>query len=138
MSKRTIKLKQLGKKKVHTIELQFETVPKTLGELLGACVESGVAAFNEKRENNKLLPFLSPSQIEEQSTSGKVGFGEINNNEKADVEKSLEEVYQAFLDGLFVVFIDEEEIKKLDQEIDLKEGVELTMIRLTFLTGRLW
>ena len=70
--------------------------------------------------------------------SGKVGFGNIYNEKKADVSRAQENVIMAFEDGLVRVFIGDCEQEKLDDNIDLKEGDVLTFIRLTFLAGRMW
>ena len=138
MSTFTIKLKRLGKKKIYTTEVDIEQPPKNLKTLITACVQHQVKVFNDKRENAKLLNFLSPSAIQEQSESGKIGFGDINNKDLADLNKSIENALIGFVDGLFLVFINDNEIKTLEQEITLTPEDEITMIRMTFLTGTYW
>ena len=69
----TIQLKRLGKKKVKQFPLTFESTPKTLKELLEACVKNQVEAFNKKRLEVNVVGFLSPTEIQEQAESGKVG-----------------------------------------------------------------
>ncbi|MFD2875182.1 hypothetical protein ACFTAO_03165 [Paenibacillus rhizoplanae] len=43
-----------------------------------------------------------------------------------------------FEDGLYKVFVQEEECSALDEPLRLEEGDELTLIRFTMLAGRLW
>ena len=50
----------------------------------------------------------------------------------------MENACQCFSDGLVRVFRNEEELTELDGPVRLWEGDCLTLIRLTFLSGRLW
>ena len=50
----------------------------------------------------------------------------------------MENALQCFLDGLVRIFRNEEELSELDQSAGLREGDILTLIRLTFLSGRMW
>ena len=138
MSTFTINLKRLGKKKIYKTEVDIEQSPENLKMLLTACVKQQVKAFNDKRENVKLLNFLSPSAIQEQSETGKIGFGDINNTKLADLDESIENALIGYKDGLFLVFINDDEITSLEQEINLTPEDEITMIRMTFLTGTYW
>jgi len=85
-----------------------------------------------------LLPFLTQEQIEDQSIAGKVQFGRIYSDKKADPQKAIDTTLQGFEDGLFRVMINHAEAETLDAPIAIKDGDTLTFIRLTFLTGRLW
>ncbi|RPD96702.1 hypothetical protein EGM88_10100 [Aureibaculum marinum] len=138
MNKFTINLKRLGKKKIYKTEVDIEQQPKNLKMLLTACVKQQVNTFNKKRESIILLNFLSPSAIQEQSETGKIGFGDIDNKNLADIDKSIENVLIGFENGLFLVFINNNEITSLNQEINLKPKDEISIIRMTFLTGTYW
>ncbi len=134
----TIQLKRLGKKKVKKIEYKIDIQPKTLKELISQCVISEVKTYNEKRENLQLISFLSAKEIQTQSEAGKVGIGDIENQTLAISEDALSKAYQSFLDGLFVVFINEDEITNIDQAINILKDTEISFIRMTFLTGTYW
>lgn len=68
-------------------------------------------------------------------TTGKVGFGDKANLTPADLETATETALQAFTDGLFILFIDEQEVSQLNDIITVQEGSRLTFVRLTFLVG---
>jgi hypothetical protein len=68
-------------------------------------------------------------------TTGKVGFGDKANLTPADLEIATETALQAFTDGLFILFIDEQEVSELNDIITVKDGSRLTFVRLTFLVG---
>lgn len=138
MSILTLQLKRLGKKKIHLLEFEIEKQPQTLKELIEQCVKSEVKRYNEKREEIKLMSFLSPKDIQEQSETGKIGFGDLENRELAQVDEAIANALLAFEDGLFVVFVDDEEIKSFEQSIALKPDSVIAFIRLTFLTGTYW
>lgn len=110
----------------------------TLRELLTELVKTEVGRYNEKGTDRQVIPFLTGEEIEEQAETGKVGFGRIYSDRKADEKKAAENACQCFSDGLVRVFRNEEELTELDAPVRLQEGDCLTLIRLTFLSGRLW
>ncbi|AIZ42318.1 hypothetical protein [Cellulophaga baltica] len=134
----TIQLKRLGKKKVKQFPLTFESTPKTLKELLEACVKNQVEAFNKKRLEVNVVGFLSPTDIQEQAESGKVDFGELTNKDLAVVQEAIDNVMVAFKDGLFVVFVDGDEITTIEAPLTLTDESVIAFIRMTFLVGSYW
>ncbi|MFK8010256.1 MAG: hypothetical protein AB8H03_28135 [Saprospiraceae bacterium] len=134
----SLKLQKLGKRKINIIEIEVTDQINTLKDLIQACVKSEVKKYNDKKTTINLISFLTPTAIQNQSKTGKISFGDTANINKADLEKSLETVLQGFTDGLFVVFIDDEEIKNLDQKINLEGEPPITFLRLSFLTGTFW
>lgn len=134
----TLQLKRLGKKKVKQVPFTLEETPKNLEELLIGCVKHQVEAFNKKRLEVNVIGFLSPAEIQEQAQSGKVDFGEINNKDLANLEKAIDNVLFAFKDGLFVVFVDDDEITDLKTPLELTSDSMIAFIRMTFLVGTYW
>ncbi|MBC9909802.1 hypothetical protein [Chitinophaga varians] len=113
-------------------------VNPSLRALLAAVVKQQVTAYNDKPLEKNLLPFLSREQITDQTGTGKVGFGSIYNENKADLAKAQETAMLAYEDGLFAVFADEEELQGLDRTFVLHPETVITFIRLTFLAGSFW
>lgn len=130
-----LQLKRLGRKKVISVPYKLEASPTTLNGLLTEFVKIEVRKYNTKREERQLVSFLNPQLIQEQAQQGKVAFGDIENVQEMSVEKALAIALQAFEDGLYVVFIDGQEVKSLDSPIVLLDGTEVAFIRLTFLVG---
>lgn len=133
-----LQLKKLGKKKVKQVQFTLDETPKTLEQLLITCVKKQVEAFNNKRLEVNVVGFLSPSQIEEQAQNGKVDFGEIYNKTLANQQDAINNILLAFKDGLFVVFVDDEEITDLSTPLNLTSNSVIAFIRLTFLVGTYW
>ncbi|MBQ3915895.1 MAG: hypothetical protein II690_04830, partial [Ruminococcus sp.] len=55
-----------------------------------------------------------------------------------NLEPAVNNAIQAFEDGLYRIFQGENELEGLDTAIDINANDELTFIRLTMLTGRMW
>jgi len=135
---RTIKLKRLGKKKVKSVNFIIENPINTLNDLITECVTAEVNRYNEERDKPSLISFLSPKEIEEQSETGKITFNDNYNKKKVVISEAVENAQLAFKDGLFVVFVDDNEIKTFNQELNLTPQSEISFIRMTFLVGTYW
>jgi len=137
-----ISVKQLGKKRpvIEQKKIEIEDLPPSpiLQHLITSVVRQQVRAFNEKIEKKPMISFLLKEEINQKTKTGKVGFGNIYNDEKADEQAAIDNALLAFQDGIYCVFIDEEQIEKLDQSIVLKSESVLTFVRLTFLAGSYW
>ncbi|CAA6821283.1 MAG: Unknown protein [uncultured Sulfurovum sp.] len=133
-----IKLKKLGKKKIKSFSVTLTASVETLKDLITQMVSHEVERFNEKQDNPTITPFLTPVALDTKSKEGKVSFGDLLNQEKAVIEEAIENALLGFKDGLFLVFIDDREIKEIDETIILTAKSEVVFMRLTFLTGTYW
>ncbi|MEK8130339.1 hypothetical protein WMW72_20750 [Paenibacillus filicis] len=138
--KLTVRVKSLGRRRdvLTRQELELPVVPGTLRELIEEVVASQVRAFTDRQQGAGLIAYLTEREVQERGELGKVSFGEIRTQELPDLEQAREAAIQAFEDGLYKVFIEEQEILGLDAPLSLTEGGELILIRLTMLAGRLW
>ena len=135
-----INLKSAGKRRPVLTQAPYALPAgiSTLRQLIEAIVRQEVETYNNRGLENMLVPFLPEEEIAAQSTTGKVGFGRLYSDKKADPDKAVLTAIQGFEDGLFRVLIGEYESENLDAPLSLCEGDMLTFIRLTFLAGRLW
>lgn len=134
-----VNIKQAGARK-HFItkeEIILETIPRTLKELIEKIVIKNVQEFNENIKKERLVDYLSSEKIEDKANEGKVSFGSIYNKSKQDLYKAIEIAFLAFEDGLYKVFIGDNEIECLDSPLIVKNEDVLTFIKLTMLSGRL-
>ncbi len=133
------KVKQAGKKRA-LVEKEYN-IPQAIPDLsclITAIVNIEVEQYNNKAIDSGIVSILINSEIEQAAGFGKVGFGRRFGEKNADNAKAVEDAKLAFKDGLFRVFIDEEEITDLNSELNLKDGSVIVFIRLTFLAGRMW
>jgi len=135
-----IKLKSAGKRRpvLNNIPYTLPNGISSLRQLIEAVVRQEVDEYNNRGTKNMLVPYLTETEISDQSTVGKIGFGRLYSDKKANLEKAIETALQGFDDGLFRVMVGEAEAAELDMPLEVQENDTLTFIRLTFLAGRLW
>ena len=109
-----------------------------LGQIIAFFVEKEVQAFNSRSESGDMLTYLTEKDITAAASEGKVGFGSVYRDKKADLADAVKNALECFEDGLVRVFLNGEEITGINQEIKLSEGDVFTFMRLTFLSGRMW
>lgn len=135
-----VRVKSIGKRKdiLEAIPYSISDSVHSLRQLITVIVEAEVEKYNAKGVGLQLIPYLTTEQIEAQSDVGKVSFGRIYSDRKADRTKAVQNAVQCLEDGLVRVFMDEEELSELDDELVMKEDAVFTFMRLTFLAGRMW
>lgn len=135
-----VNVKQVGSRKnfIAKEEIILETIPGTLKELIENIVTKNVQEFNENLKKERLVDYLTSEEIEGKANQGKVSFGTIYNESKEDLCKAIDTALLAFEDGLYKVFIGDDEIEYLDSPLIAKNEDVLTFIKLTMLSGRLW
>lgn len=135
-----INMKTAGSRKAALAKTPYE-IPDSVSsvrELLKSLVEIEVERYNQKNGDDTLIKYLTEAQIEEQAASGKVGFGRVYSDKKPDLQKSIENALQCYQDGLVRVFRNERELGQLEKTVHFEPEDEITLIRLTFLAGRMW
>lgn len=135
-----VNVKQIGKRKNKIDKKKYEISEKitTVKELLTEFVTINVKEFNNGFTENDIVPYLTDEKINDLSDAGKISFGVDYNGQKQDLEKAVENALQSYEDGIYRVFVNDEEMGEIDCEINLKENDELTFVRLTMLAGRMW
>jgi hypothetical protein len=138
----TYSIKQLGKKHpiISNKSIQIEDIGSSvpLRVLLTAVIQQQVGLYNTKEPEKSIINYLMPDEVEEQSKTGKVGFSIIYNENKVDPETAVKNALQAFEDGIYCVFIDDQQIDKLDDILNILPESVFSFIRLSFLAGSYW
>ena len=135
-----VTMKSLAKRKdfLTKQEMDLEEVPLTLRQLLTGIVATKAQEFNAKISEAILVRFLTNEELQQQIHAGKVGFDSIYNEQPTDCHQAVMTAIQAYEDGLFRVFMNEQELPDLDGPLEIKDGDQLTFIKLTMLAGRMW
>ncbi len=140
-----VTVKQLGRKhpvlSEQHLEIDHHENSISLEQLLKLIVQQQVEAFNAKsfeKEDQDCTQTPLENYLNILTDTGKVEFGSIYNEKRADLQKAQENAIQAFEDGMFAVFCGETRLEKLTQTIDLSTQPVFTFIRLTFLAGSYW
>ncbi|MEX6520439.1 hypothetical protein AB6N29_10875 [Fusobacterium animalis] len=133
-----INVKGLSRKKViYQEEVELKNKISTTKDLITELVKINVEKFNKKIDERDILSIMTNENIAKAAKIGKIG-DEVHGDKKANLEKALDTAYLAFEDGLYCIFINDEQTEKLDDSLNLKDGDILTLIRLTMLAGRMW
>ena len=133
-----INVKGLSRKKViYQEEVELKNKISTTKDLITELVKINVEKFNKKIDEKDILFIMTNENIAKAARIGKIG-DEVHGDKKANLEKALDTAYLAFEDGLYCIFINDEQTEKLDDSLNLKDGDILTLIRLTMLAGRMW
>lgn len=140
-----VTVRQLGKKYAvlseQYIDIAHSEGSISLEHLLQLIVQQQVETFNSKSfelEDEDYAKIPQENYLNILTDTGKVGFGSIYNEKRADLKKAQENAIQAFEDGMFAVFYNEEQLEGLTQIIDLNLQDTFIFIRLTFLAGSYW
>lgn len=134
VNRKTIRKNRRG---LEPLRYEIEGRPQSLRELLLAMVKEEVRRYNDAQASDGLLRWLSQGELEDLAGEGKVSFGGTGAG-PADLGKAEQVMLAAFEDGLFRVLVDGEEVADPEAPLALTESSVVTIIRLSFLAGRLW
>ncbi len=135
-----VRVKAIGKRK-DILAPALYTIPDgicSLRQLLTAVVQKEVDRYNNKEVEAQLIPFLTQQELDDQAKIGKVSFGSIYSDKKADPGKAVTNAIGCWEDGLVRVFMNDEELTDLDAKLVIEEQAIFTFMRLTFLAGSIW
>src|SRR5262249_12727394 len=138
----TISGKALGRKKPLFADFSIPFPPElgeggavTLRDLIGKVVRGEVEAFKKRQEDRRLLRALTAKEIAEGAVRGKVEMGGRDLGQKVDVEEAVGIALEAFEDGLYLVIVDGQEQRSLDNQVFVQPDSKVAFVRLTMLAG---
>ncbi|WP_010250423.1 hypothetical protein [Acetivibrio cellulolyticus] len=135
-----INIKKISKRNnlIQSITYDYPICPDTVDVLIEETVKLCIKDYEERQENSEIIKVLTMDDIEDSSLSGKVSFGRNYGDNKPDLEKAVTNAKQSFQDGIVVIFIDGVQMKNLEDNIVLCEDSEITFVKMTMLSGRMW
>lgn len=107
----------------------------TLRDLLTRIVLEEVEAFRTRQEQRHLTRVLTKAEIKQGVERGKVDMGGRDKEQEIEPQAAVVNALQAFEDGFYFVFIDDEQQQELDSEVYLKPNSKVTFVRLVPLVG---
>jgi hypothetical protein len=107
----------------------------TLEHLLTQIVRAEVEGFRDRQQQRRLTRILSPTEIEWGVTQGKVESGGSDLAQTVDLQGAIATALQAFSDGLYLVFIDDQQQAELTGLVRIRPNSELIFLRLVPLVG---
>ncbi len=106
-----------------------------LRDLITTIVSKEVDAFKKRQEARRLDRIMSPAEIQAGAEKGKIDPEAKDLNQTVELDNAVAAALQAFLDGLYFVFIDGVQQTDLDREVYVKTDSKITFLRLVALVG---
>lgn len=117
-------------------EWQLNGATITLQTLLEGVVRAEVAAFKERQEKRSVLQALTAAQIAEGAAKGKIDSGGTPDAvQEVSADEAVATALQAFEDGVFYVFVNDEQKQFLTDEFSVGADTRVTFLRLVALAG---
>jgi hypothetical protein len=140
----TVEVRVLGRRKpaLASRRIQLSALPPDanrvlrLRDLLTCVVRDEVRSCERRQEEHRLIRVLSPDQLDRAALTGKIisgGRGEAA--APVDEDAAVAMALQAFVDGLYFVFLDGTQQQDLGAEVTLRPESTMTFVRLVALAG---
>jgi len=107
----------------------------TLRDLIGHVVRAEVGAFTERQGEKRLLKALTAKEMAEGLARGKIDAGGRDLDQVVEPDEAVTVALQAFADGLYLVVLDERELRELDDPVALRPDSRVCFIRMAMLAG---
>ena len=109
---------------VHDLELPLATGPVGAKQLIEAAVTAEVEAYEARADDATFLRVLTEQSLAADLARGAVRLGDVERPQPVDVRGAVATALLAFEDGIFKVFVGEEELDATSQ-VDLADGAEV-------------
>ena len=107
----------------------------TLESLLTALVEHELSAYNERQASVGVLRVLTERELEGAALTGRVAISPQERAATVTPQEATRTALTAFRDGLYYVFLDDEQLTDLTVPVALRPDSTLLLLRLTALAG---
>lgn len=107
----------------------------TLREVIEHVVRDEVAAYNGRERDRRLIRALSREDVAAAVTAGKVAPGGRETTGPADAEGAVATAVEAFGDGLYFAFVDDQQITGLHDPVVVGPDTRVRFVRLVPLAG---
>ena len=119
----------------HPVEIGLDPGFHPLRTVIDAVVRAEIREFRRRAEEQRFVRVLTEQALAEAVETGTVRFGDVERTAEVDDEAAVAAALLAFEDGLFEVFVDEEPVAGLDDEVALASTTKLLFLRLVPLAG---
>lgn len=115
---------------------EFHDGSRCLRDVIECIVRREIEAFRERQRERCVERVLFVRDIAEGRAKGKIDSGGRSDEvQEVDADEAVAAALQAFEDGIYLVFIDDEEKRDLDETVFLQQESHLLFVRLTLLSG---
>ena len=134
----TLEAKQIGKRAAlvpsWTLQIEYDE-QLNLRDLITRVVLEEVQAFQTRQRDARLVRVLTEWQIQDGITAGKIDSLGRDYQQEVNASEAIQSALLAFEDGLYYVFIGNEQITNLEQPILFRPQMDVLFLRLVALAG---
>ncbi|GGK29956.1 hypothetical protein GCM10008955_24660 [Deinococcus malanensis] len=109
--------------------------PHTLRSLLTHLVGIEVERYRDRQAEVGLLRVLTDPELTQGAAQGRIAIAPQERAGPVELDQAVNTALCAFGDGLYYVFIDDEQVMSLDEPLTLQPDSTLLLLRLTALAG---
>lgn len=106
-----------------------------LREVVEALVADEVGAFAERQRERSLLRILTPADLARGVDIGRYGAEPRPAQVAPLLSDAVARAMEAFEDGLYFVFVDDQQVESLDAVVTVGPDTRLRLVRLVALAG---
>ncbi|HAZ62168.1 MAG TPA: hypothetical protein DCZ72_00940 [Armatimonadetes bacterium] len=138
----TVEIQQIGARHALVPAFDVPVPPEFWGgsegvrlrDLIALVVRWEVLAYNERAEQHGIVRALGQHEIAAGAAAGRVdpGGGE-HPRARADENQAVAHAWQAFEDGLYLVFLDDQPRHRLDEPVVVNPDSRIRFVRLVML-----
>jgi hypothetical protein len=118
----------------HDLALALPDGPVNAHQIIEAAVRAEIAAYQARTEEATLVRVLTVASLADAQERGAVRGGDGPPAAPVDIPAAVETARQAFDDGIFKIFVGDDEIAGRDERW-LADGATLLFLRLVPLAG---
>jgi len=108
--------------------------PVTARQIIESAVRAEVAAYEERTDEAQFVRILTERELVEGLADGTVRMGDVERPAPVDVNRAVEAALTAFDDGIFKLFVGDNEVGPADA-IEVSDGSSMLFLRLVPLSG---
>lgn len=109
--------------------------PTTLRQLIGDLVAIELAEYAQRQQQRSLLRVLTPADLATGVETGRYGTEPRPTQPAPPLDEAVARAIEGFNDGLYFVFLDEQQIDSLDAPLRPAPDSRLRFVRLVALAG---
>ncbi len=134
----TLEAKQIGRRAAlvpsWTLQIEYDQ-QLNLRDLITRVVLEEVQAFHNRQRDARLVRVLTEGQIQDGIEAGKIDSLGRESQQDINPAEAIQTALLAFEDGLYYVFIGNEQITSLDAPILFRPQMDVLFLRLVALAG---
>lgn len=131
-----LETRSLGQARGAVTDLPLPPGARTLRELLGELVALELREYVDRRLDASVFRVLTPGDLERAAGTGHYPVEPRPYAEPPTVQAATRVAHEAFVDGLYLVLVDEAQVRTLDEVVVVETGTRLLLVRLVALAGR--